>query len=96
MKKGYILLASLGCIILVLSLVQISVSNMLSTGGIELAQIQTGIQEYQKENAILKEQIYSVASITHIADEAQKLGYVPGLSKSTLVITNPQPFALKP
>lgn len=80
-----------------LSLVQIGVSNSLTTGGIELSQIQTQIQDYQKQNAVLKERIYSVASLTHIAQEAQKLGYVSAANtESTLVIANPQPFALKP
>ena len=96
MKRGYVLLGVLGGIIVILFIVQISVSNMLSTGGIELSQVQSQIQDYQKENAILKEQIYSVASLTHVAEEAQKLGYVQGVTNSTLVIANPQPLALKP
>lgn len=84
-------------VVLALSLVQIGVSNSLTTGGIELAQIQTHIQDYQKQNAILKERIYSVASLTHIAQQAEKLGYVSATNaQSTLVIANPQPFALKP
>lgn len=96
MKRSYIVLSLFGCVIVLLSLVQISVSNMLSTGGIELAQVQSNILEYQKENAVLKEQMYSVASLTHVAAEANKLGYVAGENQSTLVITNPQPLAIKP
>lgn len=96
MKRGYILLGILGLTIVVLSLVQITVSNMLSTGGIELAAVQSQIQDYQKDNAILKEQIYSIASLTHVATQADKLGYVQGVSTKTLVIANPQPLAIKP
>ncbi len=96
MKRGYMLLSLLSVAIVVLALVQVSVSNMLSTGGIQLAAVQTQIDTYQKENAILKEQIYSLASLTHVAAEAQKLGYVQGISQSTLVIANPQPLAIKP
>lgn len=96
MKRGYILLSLLGFVIIILTLVQISVSNSLSIGGIELAQVQSQIQDYQKENAILNEQIFTVASLTHVAKEASKLGYVQGVSTSTLVIANPQPLALKP
>lgn len=96
MKRGYILLSVLGLTIVVLSLVQITISNMLSTGGIELASVQSQIQDYQKDNAILKEQIYSVASLTHVAAQADKLGYVQGVSTKTLVIANPQPLAIKP
>lgn len=96
MKRGYILLSGLIGIAIILSIVQISVSNMLSTGGIELAQVQEDIHSYQKDNAILKEQIYSIASLTNISEKADKLGYVTGVDKSTLVIANPQPLAIKP
>lgn len=97
MKRGYILLSLLGLTIVVLSLVQITVSNMLSTGGIELSSVQSQIDNLQKENAILKEQIYSVASLTYIASEAEKLGYVEGVNtkSSVLVIANPQPLAIR-
>lgn len=96
MKRGYVLLTGLGLIIVMLSVVQISVSNMLSTGGIQLAQVEAQIADYQKENAILKEQIYSVASLTNIAQEADKMGYGESTGKSTLVIANPAPIAIKP
>lgn len=96
MKRGYILLAGLILVVVILSVLQISISNMLSIGGIELSQVQTQIDGYQKENAVLKEQIYRVASLTNISQEAEKLGYVQGISKSTLVIANLQPLALKP
>lgn len=96
MKRAYLLLSSLILVVVTLSLVQISVSNSLTTGGIELSQIQTQIDSYQKQNAILKEKIYSVASLTHIAQEAQKKGYISEASSpSTLVIANPQPLALR-
>lgn len=96
MKRGYILITILGLLVVILSVVQISISNMLSTGGIELAKVQSQIDTYQKQNAILKEQIYSIASLTHIAQQAQKLGYVQGISKTTLVIANQAPLAIKP
>lgn len=96
MKRGYVLVGLLLLIVIALSVVQISVSNMLSTGGIELAQVQDNIHNLQKENAILKEQIYSMASLTNIAQKADKLGYVEGVNTSTLVIANPQPLAIKP
>lgn len=97
MKRAYVLLLGLGFIIIILSVVQISVSNMLSTGGIQLAQVQAQIADYQKENAILEERIYSVASLTDIAEKAEKLGYISAdTSTSTLVIANPAPLAIKP
>lgn len=96
MRRGYLLLTTLGMTVILLSIVQISVSNFLSTGGIQLSLIQSQIQDYQRENAILKEKIYSVASLTHISEEANKMGYVEGSSQKALVIANPVPLAIKP
>jgi len=96
MKRAHILLAGLTGIILILAIVQISVSNMLSTGGIELAQVQNQIDNYQRDNAILKERIYTAASLTAIAAKAEKLGYTSVTTgKAMLVIANPEPLALK-
>ena len=96
MKRAHILLAGLTGIIIILAIVQISVSNMLSTGGLELAQVQNQIDTYQRENAILKEQIYSAASLTAIAAKAEKLGYTSVTTgKAILVVANPEPLALK-
>lgn len=99
MKKTYLVLCTLGIIIVVLSLTQITVSNMLSTGGITLDATQTAIADYQRENAILKEQIYSMASLTHIALVAKKEGYVDAVDTAKLVVANEQeasPLAIKP
>lgn len=96
MKRSYILLSILGIAVVVLSVVQISISNILTTGGITLSRVNSQIQEYQKENAILKEQIYSVASLTYLGEEAEKNGYQPGVNSSTIVIANTAPLAIKP
>lgn len=96
MKRKYVVLSIMVSAIIILSIVQISVSNMLSIGGIQLSQVQQQVKEYQKSNAILKEQIYTVASLTRIDDEATEAGYIQGVGQSTFVIANPQPFAIKP
>lgn len=95
MKRGYMLLGLLGIAVMLLVLVQISIANMLSTGGIQLSQVQAQISLYQRQNAMLEEKIYTLSSLTTVAEEARKLGYVFS-SQSTLVIANPQPLAIKP
>lgn len=96
MKRSYLLLSLLGVCILFLSIAQITVSNMLSTGGIELSNMQQQIADYKRQNAQLKEQIYTLSSLTTIQEKAEKLGFVA--DQSTLVITNTHqaPIALKP
>jgi cell division protein FtsL len=95
MKRSHILLALLGICIIVLSVAQISVSNMLSTGGIQLSNMQQQISNYDRKNAQLKEQIYSLSSLTAISEKAQKLGFVD--NQTAVVITDhAAPIALKP
>lgn len=88
MKRYMTLLFGMVGIIIVLFIVQISISNMLSTGGIRLSQIQQQIADYQRSNAILREQIYSQASLTNISSKADKLGFVAEDKKTALVITD--------
>jgi len=95
MKRTYSILIGIGVMILILSLIQISLSNILSTGGIQIAASQEQIIAYQKENAQLEEQIYSLASLTHIAEEAEKMGYVKDHT-TAFVLSNPTPLAIKP
>lgn len=97
MKRSYILLSLLGLIIVLLSVVQISVSNLLSTGGITLANVNSSVLDLEKQNAILKEEIYSIGSLTNVSALANKLGYVEVQDKSTLIIlANFKPLAIKP
>lgn len=90
MKRTGILFTILGAIIVILLVIQISVSNMLSTGGIKLSDIQGQIQGMQRENAILKEKILSVSSLTYISGQAEKEGFVPDKTQ-VVVVTNAQP-----
>lgn len=95
MKRSYILLTLLGVCILLLSIAQITVSNMLSTGGIQLSNMQQQIADYERQNAQLKEKIYTLSSLTTIDEKAQKLGFVA--NQTAVVITDHQaPIALKP
>jgi len=68
---------------------------MLSTGGIALTRLESQILDLQKQNAILKQEMYTIASLTNIENQAARMGYVNS-DKSTLVITDLRPLAIKP
>lgn len=90
MKRTGVLFTILGVVIATLLMVQISVSNMLSTGGIKLSDIQDQIQGLQRQNAILKEKILSVSSLTYISEQAGKEGFIQDKTQA-VVVTNDQP-----
>lgn len=81
------------CIILSLSIVQVAVSNRLTTTGLELDKVSSEIKTYQRENAILSEKLVDKSSLTHIASAAGTLGFVE--SKSQLFIHSAWPVALR-
>lgn len=86
------LIIFVGFIIFVLSVVQITVANRLSTTGIELAKLQNKIEEYKKENALLQEEVLKKSSLTNIAQAADKEGFV--VPQNSFVISTPLPLAL--
>lgn len=90
MKKIGLLFGLLGSIILVLLVVQISVSNMLSTGGITLSEIQQQTQDLQRQNAILKEKVLNISSLTYVEQQAEKEGFAPD-KMAAVVVSNAQP-----
>ncbi len=79
---------------LILSISQIVVSTMFSTGGIDLSQMLTQADTLDKENMILQEQLYSVTAYTTVAQKAETLGFVPDKTRIDLS-ANPA-IALKP
>ena len=91
MKKPILFLSFLGCVIVVLALVRITLVNSISTTGIKLVDIQNQIATYKKENELLKEKYLMAASYTTISEKAQKLGFVP--VKSQVDLSAPLPLA---
>lgn len=86
-RYTYILAAMIG-LILILSVVQISVGNMLSTGGIHLSQLQEQVSDYKRQNAMLREKIYAQASLTAISEKASKEGFIAENQKTAVIITD--------
>ena len=94
MKKPVVFITLIIVIIVGLSVVQVTVSNSLSTTGIELADIEEQITAYKKENAKLSEDLLTVASFSTIASKAADMGFVQ--EKKHIVITAPMPIAANP
>lgn len=93
MEKTGFFITGLILIILFLSVVQVIVSNRLSTTGVELGRLQDEIKEYKNENAIILEKLLTFSSFTHIAHVANDEGYVK--NRFYVFVTSPLPLALK-
>lgn len=94
MKRPIVVIISLITLIVLLSFIQVVVSNRFSTTGLTLGEVEDRIAQYQKENAILTEKLLFASSYTHIASEAAQLGFVD--SRNTVYITTPIPIAFRP
>lgn len=88
------LLIAQGVIIVTLAVVQVTASNLLSTDGIDLAQIKTQINVVKKENIVLEEKIYTQSSLTQVASKAATIGFIP--DNQTVYIPLVQPIAIRP
>lgn len=93
MKRTTILIGSLFSIIIILSIIQIGISNAFSTDGITLGSMQAKIAAVEKENMILKEKMYTASSYTAILTLAKSEGFVE--NKSQIVLGGVQPLALR-
>ena len=91
MKKPILFLGGLFAILVALSVVRVSLVNNISTHGIELVDLQARIEEYRKQNELLKEQYLQAASFTHIEKEAKKMGFAP--TKNQMNMAAPPPLA---
>ena len=77
MKRPTYIIIFIGVIITALTVLQISVANQISTTGTQLAELQKKVADFERENAILQEQILDTSSYTNIKTKADKLGYAP-------------------
>ncbi len=81
-------------VIILLTFIQIIVSNTLSTTGVTLGKLEDQITYYDKENQVLKENLLAESSFAVLFSKAQNLGFIP--EKSNVVLSNSLPLALKP
>ena len=93
MKKPVLLIGILALLVLGLSIVRIYISNQVATSGVVLGQIEQQRDSYKMENILLAENLYTKASLTNIAEEANKQGFVE--QKSDFVLNGQVPVAYK-
>lgn len=94
MKRKKNIVAFISLIILCLAILQVVVSNSLSTTGITLSDLQQQVNVYKRKNAILKEKVLTESSLTEIASKAATLGFIE--TKSQLIVGSAVPIAIKP
>ena len=93
MKKLILLIAILLITVLTLSIVRIYISNQIATSGVILGQVQSEIDAYKMQNILLSEKLYTESSLTNIARQAFKDGFVT--QGSDFVLNNQIPVAYK-
>ena len=93
MKRPLAIIIITFIIIIGLSVVQVSVSNQLSTTGTELAEVEHQIDQYKKENTQLQEKVLLASSLTNISEKAEKKGFTE--PKSFVYLTAQPQLALK-
>ena len=93
MKKQITFITILILVVFGLSLVRIYISNQVATSGVVLGQIQQQIEAYKMDNIILAENLYTKSSLTNIADEAKKQGFVD--QNTDFVLNGQLPVAYK-
>ena len=93
MRKKFIVFIMMS-ILVVLSLVQVVLSNSLSTTGIALSRLEGEVARYKRLNSMLRETILTETSLTKIASSAATFGYISGSSQ--IVISGSVPIAAKP
>ncbi len=80
-------------LVVILSLVQLTISYLLATNGGKLRQLEEKASLLEEQNKILLEEVNQMRSLTRINKEAQNLGLVK--AKSILHLTPQVPVALE-
>lgn len=91
MKKPVVFISFILCVIILLSIFQIAVSNKLSTTGGMLSKLDNQIETLGKENLLLKEDLLTQSSLANISAVADKEGFTE--EKSHMFLEAPLPLA---
>ncbi|MCL5010524.1 MAG: hypothetical protein M1289_02885 [Patescibacteria group bacterium] len=92
-KLSGLFIAILFLTIVILSFVQVVVSNKLSTAGITLGKTEDKIAALKIENTVLLSRLLARESLTNLASAASSLGFVE--PKESIVFSGSLPLALK-
>ncbi len=93
MKKPLSFISFLVGIIIFLTVLQVVVSNRLSTTGFTLSKIQEEIISLRVENTRLAEQVLSDSSLTNVSSQAASLGFIE--AKNPFFVSPQLPLARK-
>lgn len=93
MKKPIIVLVLLFLTIGSLIVVRSVVSARITTSGLELSNVRDETHSLRTQNAIIREKIFSLSSLTQVSVRAEKVGFVE--SKSVYAVSAAQPIARK-
>lgn len=96
MKLPAIILSFLFSMIAILLVINLTVSNVLSTQGIDLQQLQDNLHTLQVSDTNLEEKTLALGSYTKIASEAATLGFVQDKNPVALTPDQTQPLAYNP
>ena len=91
MKKPIIILVLLFITIGALVVTRSVVSARITTSGLELSQIRQETHDLRTENAIIREKIFSLSSLTHVSERAEKVGFVE--SDQVFAVSGSKPIA---
>ncbi|MEK7092506.1 MAG: hypothetical protein AAB907_02680 [Patescibacteria group bacterium] len=91
MKKPLSFISVIVGIVVLLTVLQVVVSNKLSTTGVVLGRYQDEIRKYETENTILAQKLLISTSLASIASQAASLGFIEGNNK--LILSAPIPLA---
>jgi len=91
MKKPILVLVLLFLTIGTLIIVRSVVSSRITTSGLELSQVREEANVLRTQNALLREEIFSLSSLTQVSERAEKVGFVE--SKSVYAVSGAQPIA---
>jgi hypothetical protein len=94
MKRPYFVILFLLTLIVLLSVGKAILQNTFSTSGILVSEAQREVNYYKTQNAILSEELLTASSLTKIAEEASRVGFVSGNNQFVLKTSNP--LSLKP
>lgn len=94
MRKKRVVLFIIVGVFIALSLVQVVLSNSLSTTGIALSRLENEVARYQRLNSMLRETILTETSLTKIASSAATFGFLQ--QSSQIVIDSSIPIAARP
>lgn len=75
--RNVVILPTMIClIILILSVIQLLVSNKLSTDGLMLTNLEQEIDSYRQKSMLLSEEITKSMALTQLSSKAAELGFI--------------------